>query len=75
MHFDGLKFIFGPASLRSFAVKTGGDSPKTVHAGGVFYESPSDIYESPSDIHQRKASVTEHAKIACQKKALRRRCL
>jgi len=35
-----------------------GDSPKTVHAGGVFYESPGDIHAV-----SRNASGTEPAKL------------
>lgn len=35
-----------------------GDSPKTVHAGGVFYESPSDIHAV-----SRNASGTEPARL------------
>jgi quercetin dioxygenase-like cupin family protein len=35
-----------------------GGSPQTVHAGGVFYESPTDVH-----IVSRNASATEPAKL------------
>jgi quercetin dioxygenase-like cupin family protein len=42
----------------SVVTQVKGDSPKTVHAGGVFYESPSDIHAV-----SRNASDTEPAKL------------
>jgi quercetin dioxygenase-like cupin family protein len=42
----------------SVVTQVKGDSPKTVHAGGVFYESPSDIHAV-----SRNASSTEPAKL------------
>jgi quercetin dioxygenase-like cupin family protein len=42
----------------SVVTQVKGDSPKTVHAGGVFYESPSDLHAV-----SRNASGTEPAKL------------
>jgi quercetin dioxygenase-like cupin family protein len=42
----------------SVVAQVKGDGPKTVHAGGVFYESPSDIHAV-----SRNASGTEPAKL------------
>lgn len=42
----------------SVVTQVKGDGPKTVHAGGVFYESPSDIHAV-----SRNASDTEPAKL------------
>jgi quercetin dioxygenase-like cupin family protein len=42
----------------SVVTQVKGDAPKTIHAGGVFYESPSDIHTV-----SRNASGTEPAKL------------